>query len=154
MNSSKIISNGEDHLLKTADFLKSLGPVSEKYRAPDPHTRIVDDKTTMKCACDKVVRVMDMAQRHSGVVRYVDNICPGCEEQAKGLATVICVRCHRVAGRLPPQRDKYGFKIEPGKVYHLEKCPICSPHDFAGQQYPQTPIIEMILYHRKVGVKS
>ena len=139
----------------------ALGPVPEAHKNPDPTTRIIDDKTTTRCACDKVVETITMPRRHSGVIPYLDNVCHGCEDRAKGLAPVVCVRCHRVAGRMPPAKDKYGFEIQAGRTYHIEKCPICSPADFAleGQVEPgevaaKTPIIEMNLFHRQMGVIS
>lgn len=142
-------------------LLAALGDVAPPYKNPRPETRIIDDKVTMLCACDKAVNVMTMPQRNSGVVTYVDNVCPGCEDQAKGLCPVVCCRCRRVAGRLQPMTDKWGFKVEAGRSYHLEKCPVCSPADFQISQSPtagdvaaKTPIIEMHLFHASLGLKS
>lgn len=140
-------------LEKTADWLRDMGPVQEPHRLKDPMTRIVDDSTTMKCACDKVVDVMGMPRRNSGVVQFVDNVCAGCEEQAKGLSPVICTTCHRVCGRLKPFKDKHGFEVEAGRAYHTLECPLCQPGKFRAGQV-KSPIIEMLLYHRKVGVKD
>lgn len=136
-----------------ADFLRKLGPVAEPYRNPEPETRIVDGVSTMKCACDKVVETITMKARHSGVCPFIDNICHGCEGHAKGLAVIICATCHRVCGRLPPATDPYGFKIEPERIYHVQECALCQPGKFkAGMN--KSPIIEMVLFHRKMGVKS
>lgn len=142
-------------------LLAALGEVAPPYRNPNPTTRIIDDKVTMLCACNKVVNVMEMPRRHSGVVQYVDNVCVGCEDRAKGLCPVVCCRCHRVAGRMPPTKDKWGFKVEAGRTYHIEKCPICSPDECKVAATPEggkvaavTPIIEMQLFHASVGVKS
>ena len=138
---------------RIAGFLKDLGPVSPEHRPPPPETRIVDDSTRMKCACDKVVNVLDMPRRHSGVVQFVDNVCAGCEDQAKGLSPVVCSSCHRVCGRLKPCRDKYGFEVEAGRVYHTVDCPVCQPGKFREGQ-SKYPIVEMLLFHRKMGVKD
>jgi hypothetical protein len=140
-------------LLKTADYLKGLGPVASQHKLKDPMTHIVDDKVTMKCACDKIVKTLEMPQRHSGVVPYIDNICPGCEDQAKGLSPVVCATCHRVCGRLPPSKDQFGFKVEAGKHYHALECPICQPGKFLAGQV-KSPIIEMLLFQQRMGVKS
>ncbi len=145
----------ERKLLEAADFLKSLGPQPEHLRAPDPKTRIVDGKIRMLCACEKVVNVLEMPRKHSGVVPYIDNVCPGCPERAKGLATVVCVSCHKVAGRMPPFTDKHGFRVEAGRVYHIQRCPGCHPGDFRpGQtgEIARTPVIEMLLHHKARGV--
>ena len=75
-----------DELDKMHNQLTDLGPVAPKYRNEKRKTNIVDDKITMKCACDKVVRILEMPRCHSGIIPFVDNICPGCEDQAKGLA--------------------------------------------------------------------
>lgn len=145
-------------LARLMRILRDMGPVAQRYRNPDPQSRIIDDKTWTLCACNKRVEVTSLPARYSGVVKYVDNICRGCEDRGKGLASVVCVRCHRVAGRMPPSKDKYGFKIEAGKVYHVQECPVCKPSirysTKSGQQVATTPIIEMLLWHRKMGVKS
>lgn len=152
----------EREILKQAEYLKSFGgvdpEVKRRHEAESARqTHIVDGSSTMHCACDKVVKTLDMPRGHSGVVPFIDNICPGCEQQAKGLSPVICGTCHKVAGRLQPETDRHGFKIERGRCYHIERCPSCCPGDFEyGRvgEIARTPIIEMLLYHRSRGVKS
>jgi len=143
---------------KLVKLLRSMGPVDKKYRNPDPKTKIVDDSVYTKCACDKRVATLSLPRSHSGVVSYIDNICKGCEHLTKGLATIVCVSCHKVAGRLKPFTDKHGFKVVAGEVYHIQVCPVCRPGirycTDDGAQVATTPIIEMLLWHRQRGVKS
>lgn len=145
-------------IMQLIEDLRRMGPVKPQYRNQDRKTQIIDDKIRTKCACDKVVDVISLPRMHSGVVPYIDNVCRGCESHRKGLATIICVQCHRVAMRMPPMTDKWGFKIEAGKTYHLQFCPICEPSVLNasakyGAEVAATPIVEMLLWHRKMGVK-
>lgn len=139
--------------------LRSYGPVEAKYKNPDPKTQIIDDKVFTKCACDRRVATLQLPRRHSGVIPYIDNVCKGCESaHSRGLATVVCVGCHRVARRLKPFTDKHGFRVEANEVYHIQVCPVCRPgirycvDD--GCEVAKTPIVEMQLWHKQKGVKS
>ena len=93
--------------------IKSEGPTIHKL--PDPKTAIVDGDTRMYCACDKPVNTMNMPRRHTGIVPFIDNVCEGCDVDAKGLSPVICATCHRVCGRPRPEKDQFGFEIEAGR---------------------------------------
>lgn len=146
----------DPELNKAIDLLQGMGEVTNPaYKLPNFEnlTEIVDGELTMRCACDYKVKTLDMPRRHSGVVPYIDNLCDGCEKEAKGLAIVVCATCHRVCGRLKPLKDQWGFKVEAGKHYHTKECPACQPAKFKAGQV-KSPIIEMLLFHRRAGVKS
>lgn len=115
----------------------------------DPMKFVVDDKETTKCACNKTARVIDLPIKSSGVVEYLDNVCRGCESShcSKHLATVVCVRCRRVVGRIPSSVDRHGFKVVGGKHYHFDCCPMCE------SKIQKSVLIEMKLFHMAHGVE-
>lgn len=128
------------------ELIANLRPVKPPG---DPMLLVVDDKKTTKCACDQAVRVIDLPIKSSGVVDYVDNVCPGCESRhcSKHLATVVCARCRKVVGRIPSSTDKHGFKVLGGAHYHLDVCPMCDP------KVQKSVLIEMKLFHMAHGVE-
>ena len=100
------------------------------------------------CACghekDPETAGFSILKTRAGFV--VDNVCPGCKVDVKGLCPLVCTHCKSVVGRLKPHKDPSGFVYTPDTVYHLETCGYCNP-DVRGKE---TPIIEANL--KKTGL--
>lgn len=128
------------------DWLKAMKESEPELSklAPKP---VLDEVNFTECACGKIKPVVELTKRSSGVVTFVDNVCAGCEMHSQGLATIICVKCRRVLGRVKPLKDKLGFEFKAGRVYHVEYCPKCVPGT------KKAVLIEMILFYRKIGFK-
>ena len=125
-----------------ADMLPPVDLPSLKLKRLNPLTHAI-------CACNKRVAVGELTVRKSlAGVPYLDNLCKGCMAQGKGLATLVCVKCHRVVGRMPPSKDAVGFCFKADKVFHVEWCPVCKP----GSQF--SPIVEKILHDRRLGRRA
>lgn len=114
---------------------------------PPPRPYTFDNPELVKCGCGKFRPIETMAIRDSGVLKYVDNVCPDCAGQDKGMARIICAGCRTVVARMAPHKDKNGFKVEAGKCYHVDQCPGCNP------KLEKSMIIEKVIYARKLGGK-
>ena len=144
MNINDMIPWERRQILEWIRLCRSIGPIKK----PAPFRVLIDDVVHMSCACGKTVKVAEMPRRNSGVVTYVDNLCPGCTSHGKGLATVICAKCRQVAMRMGPFRDKYGFKVAAGDVLHIDGCKLCTPG------VEKSDIIEMLIFHRERGIRG
>lgn len=84
--------------------------------------------THFECLCGKLIPLPECRIIQTGVRTthpVVDGTCPECAKQARGMAQVVCLRCHRVVALLKPRRDPDGFRIDGGRYYHIEQCPKC-----------------------------
>lgn len=129
----------------TSDFVKALAALP-----PPPKAMFKDEINYTWCACNKRVPITMLGVLNSGVISYVNNVCPGCPSQkpkdiAK-LATLVCVTCKRVVARMEPLVDKTGFAFKANSIYHIDGCPVCRPG------LPQSPIIEKLLHDRALGI--
>jgi hypothetical protein len=129
--------------------LKLAADILPPVEMPSLELNRLNPLTHAQCACDKRVPVGDLKVRKSlAGVPYLDNLCAGCVNLGKGLAVVICVKCHRVVGRMEPSKDGVGFAFKADKVYHVERCPMCAP----GSTF--SPIVEKILHDRRLGRRA
>lgn len=89
----------------------------------------VEEANTMRCQCNKLQLRTDMPLRHSGVMEYRDNVCPGCRNVDAKWAVLLCVRCKEVVARMEPTpKDPVdGFAFVAGQTYHLMACSVCQP---------------------------
>jgi len=109
-----------------------------------------EDLTRMRCACDKLVNVVDMQPIFTGVLNALDNTCTGCRKEAAGLSIIVCARCRRVVARMAPHADKLGFRFHPNRCYHVLYCGGCIRE---GEE-PASDIQEQALHHRALGMKK
>jgi len=64
-----------------------------------------------------------LMRKYSGVP---DQVCPECFDTYRDCASVICVKCRVVIGRVEPKMLKNGFYIRPNSVLHIDQCNVCS----------------------------
>lgn len=104
------------------------------------------DPTRVRCACNKDVPCEEALLVNTGHISAVEPVCAPCRVDYEGLARLVCVRCRSVIGWLKPQVDPHGFKIEPGKFYHVGECAVCK------KNLPKADIIEMMVYYDEMGI--
>lgn len=82
---------------------------------------------TVMCLCNKRKPVTDFSIKKSSQVHYIENVCQGCKHTASALALLVCARCKDIIVGIPPHRDKAGFALKAGVVYHVASCYKCVP---------------------------
>lgn len=121
---------------KAEILLQSPKPVMPKL--PEVDSNYTD------CACRKIkIHVSEIKHHWTGVCHASDNICKECQRMVPKHALVVCLGCKAVVARMAPTTLKSGFRIEPLKIYHTDRCPNCKP-DVASSR-----IIEAELFYRK-----
>jgi hypothetical protein len=127
-------------------LLQEYIDITKKLPPPVPPriVTLLDDVNFMLCMCGKRKRKVDMPPRHSGVVRFHDNICRGCVAQAKDWAAVVCTRCKEVVARMEPGgKEKDGWTFKRNGIYHVVNCASCCPG------LESVEIVERILWRQR-----
>ena len=96
------------------------------------------------CACNKEkdpVKAGFRVRTSWAKVRFMDNVCEGCESVWRDYATVICTVCKTPVARISPHKDPCGFVFKKGGVYHTEGCGICLPES-------KTSVVVELAYYR------
>lgn len=132
---------------RTRQVVEMAAKLPPPQFTPDPvnpqrHAYTWDNAGLIKCACGKWQKAVEMPIRFTGVLNIVDNVCPQCAGQDKGMARIVCARCKQVVARMKPHRDQHGFTYREGVYYHVEECPGCVP------ETRQSMIVEKILFLR------
>lgn len=70
---------------------------------------------------------------------------PSLRADVKGMCPVACIKCREIVSWLAPGKDRDGFTLEAGKIYHIHHCPQCEPQAFAGKEVV-TELIEKQLF--------
>jgi hypothetical protein len=106
--------NGVEELFR---ILSSLPPP----KGPKP---LVPNESlgVVRCACGEPKPISMFSPARSKHIAYIDNVCEGCKNNFKDLATIVCCSCKRVVARLAPHKDPKGFRFEKGGIYHTDTC--------------------------------
>ena len=123
--------------------LDELGP-------PKGLSLATGDKPVCWCICKKPLYTTDIVPTWTGQVHALNNVCKDCTKEASKLATLVCVACKQVVGRLTPHKDKTGFVFEAGKFYHIDFCGTCNVE--RSRNHPSI-IIEPYLFQKRLGRK-
>ena len=116
--------------------LLALPRVKTPYISPEV------DPTKVPCICGKYMPVSDCTVAWSGYTNYVVALCPDHLRDLAEYARVVCPRCRMLVALLKPHKEKTGFVVERGKVYHVEKCRFCDPES------EKSGIVEKIVFYR------
>ena len=87
---------------------------------------------------------------------YVDYICDSClkESNSRNMVPLVCIKCHQVIMRIPSDfKFSDGFKLIPGKVYHVPCCPECDPTSVSDKQEKPIYILEYLHFLSKANPK-
>jgi hypothetical protein len=108
-----------------------LGEMLEVLRNLRPSSReLVTKDDRVGCMCGRQVPPHTLEVADSGVVKYLTNVCKGCEagrKEAAQTASIVCCKCKAVVARMTPHKDKAGFAFRAGRAYHVAECGGCTP---------------------------
>ncbi len=106
-------------------LIQVMGKVAEAAQRKEAEKK---ETKWLRCLCGKERPEEEFLELRSSQVKYRHNICPGCESLIRGMSPLVCVRCKIIDVCIPPGREKNGFEIRAGVVYHLPRCLKCSPN--------------------------
>ena len=124
-------------IVRTCENLRPARKIMEEISMPEED-----------CACGRKVKPTGFEPLFTGALTVTNNVCPGCREGQKmdrELSRFVCVGCRKVVMRISPHTDPDGFKYLPGRTYHTEQCPACTPG------LETSTIVEKVVYMKKKG---
>lgn len=96
----------------------------------------------ISCLCGGNVTAAAIVKRHSGVVNFVEALCPSCKKEFTNFARVVCLGCRKLQLLVAPQKMKTGFEFKPNTAVHIARCHSCNPHA------THAPVMEHAAYCR------
>lgn len=140
--------------MQDVDIIKSVfnDPSKENITRIVGEENIIQPQARCK-ACGKLVSLENMPIIDTGVIKGVTvGLCKDCFDalMKEKLCGIVCMKCKQVRSFVEPQTNpQTGFKMEPGKFYHILDCPACNPEKYENKTVPAI-IIEEALYNEKV----
>lgn len=102
--------------------------VMEVINNPPPKVKLIRTSDNCSMCDDKLPEGTETVKRYSGLVNYIERICPACSKQIGGTSRIVCLDCRHLKAYIKPQHAKTGFLFSPDTCYHVSSCPRCNPN--------------------------